>query len=224
MKIHKEGYLTIIVVAIILIFYNAIQNIIQFIFWSSAGNITSIISAIASIVFLLFIMAFFRKPNRKPNIKKNTIFSPADGKVVVIEKVKNTEFFEEEERIQVSVFMSVWNIHINWIPISGKICYKKYHPGLFLIARNPKSSTDNESATTVVECNNGKKILLKQIAGIVARRIITTPKKDDNVKQGDELGFIKFGSRVDILLPTDAKLKVKIGDNVKGNKSIIAEI
>ncbi len=217
MIIHKQGFKTISFITIITIILNSL--IFTFI---NNSIITYSVLTISSLP-ILFSLFFFRNPNRIPLINENAIISPADGTVVVIEKTNEDEYFKDK-RIQVSIFMSAWNVHSNRMPISGKIIYKKYHPGLFLLARNPKSSTENERTTTVIETNNNFKVLIRQIAGIVARRIVTSIEIDDNIKQGEEIGFIKFGSRVDILLPLDSKIKVNIGDKVRASKSIIAEI
>jgi phosphatidylserine decarboxylase len=151
------------------------------------------------------------------------VFCPADGKVVVIEEVEETEYFKER-RIQVSIFMSPLNVHVNYNPISGIIKYVKYHPGLFLVAWHPKSSTDNERTTVVVEHSSGKEILFRQIAGAVARRICYYVQEGQEVRTGEEFGFIKFGSRVDVFLPLNCKINVKIGDNVQAKLTKLAEL
>lgn len=173
-------------------------------------------------VCITLVLQFFRNPDRdvaKPNSQH--VLAPADGKVVVIEEVDEHEFFGDR-RVQVSIFMSPLNVHVNRHPISGKIIYQKYHPGQFLVAWNPKSSTDNERTTVVYESLKNK-LLLRQIAGFMARRIICYAKAGQPVRQGDDMGFIRFGSRVDLLLPLDAKISVKIGDKVVGNRTIVAE-
>lgn len=175
------------------------------------------------IIFLIFLQ-FFRSPKRNLVISSRSIVCPADGKVVAIEEVEEPEYFNGEKRIQVSVFMSPLNVHLNRYPISGRIAYSKYHPGKFLVAWHPKSSTENERNTVVVETEFGVSVLIRQIAGFVARRIVWYCHEDDVVKQGDELGFIKFGSRVDLFLPLDAKIKVEIDEKVQGGISILAEI
>lgn len=154
---------------------------------------------------------------------EDTVYAPADGTVLVIEETEETEFLKEK-RIQVSIFMSVWNVHINWFPVSGIIKYFKYHPGKFLVARVPKSSTENERTTVVIEDNKKRQILVRQIAGIVARRIISYAKEGIEVKQNSELGFIRFGSRVDVFLPLDAEVKVKLGDKTIGTNTVIAKL
>jgi phosphatidylserine decarboxylase len=169
------------------------------------------------------IIQFFRVPKREFQGLDNEIISPADGKVVVIEEVDETEYFNDR-RIQISIFMSPLNVHANFNPISGIVKYIKYHPGLFLVAWHPKSSTDNERSTFVVEHASGKQVLFRQIAGAVARRICYYIQPGDKVKAGEEYGFIKFGSRIDLLLPLDTKLNVKIGDKVKGQLTKIGEL
>jgi len=172
-------------------------------------------------VLFIFMLQFFRNPDRSVDtINDDVILSPADGKVVVIEDVDDPET-KVGKRVQISIFMSPLNVHANRVPVSGKIKYFKYHPGKYLVAWNPKSSTENERTTFVLDSKHGP-IVIRQIAGAVARRICSYPKEGDPVRQGDELGFIKFGSRCDILLPPEADIKVKIGDLVKGNINTIA--
>ena len=174
-------------------------------------------------VSLVFAGQFFRNPKREIQTYDDTIvYAPADGKVVVIEEVMETEYFNEK-RIQVSIFMSPANVHVNRNPIGGTVKYFKYHAGKYLVAWHPKSSTENERTTSVI--SNGKDdILVRQIAGAVAKRIVNYLEIGSKVKQGEDMGFIKFGSRVDIFLPLDAQIKINLDDKVKGNKSIIAEI
>ena len=176
-----------------------------------------------SIIFLIFLQ-FFRSPKRNWVISSRSIVCPADGRVVAIEEVEEPEYFNGEKRIQVSVFMSPLNVHLNRYPISGRVAYAKYHPGDFLVAWHPKSSTENERNTVVIETTFGPTVLIRQIAGFVARRIVWYCNQGDEVKQGDELGFIKFGSRVDLFLPLDAKIKVELEEKVKGGISVLAEI
>jgi phosphatidylserine decarboxylase len=175
-------------------------------------------------ILLLIVLQFFRSPKRKLVISSRSIVCPADGKVVAIEEVDEPEYFNGEKRLQVSVFMSPLNVHLNRYPISGRIAYSKYHPGEFLVAWHPKSSTENERNTVVVETEFGTSVLIRQIAGFLARRIVWYCHEDDVVKQGEELGFIKFGSRVDLFLPLDAKVKVDLDEKVKGGISVLAEI
>lgn len=184
----------------------------------------SIIVGVISILFLIFVLRFFRYPKRVVVSDDNILVAPADGRVVVVEEVYDEEILKQN-CVQVSIFMSVWNVHINWIPIRGVIRYFKYHPGQFLLAREPKSSTLNERTTTMIECNDGKKIVVKQIAGFVARRIETYLTKIGlEVERGEELGFIKFGSRVDILLPIGTEILVQPGMKAIGCITPIAKL
>ena len=168
-------------------------------------------------------MQFFRRPVRISDTKENELTCPADGEVVVIEETEEPEYFKDK-RLQVSIFMSPFNVHANWYPVNGEVKYVKYHPGKFLVAWHPKSSTDNERSTVVIEANNGTEILVRQIAGAVARRIVTYSRLEDIADKNNELGFIKFGSRVDIFLPLGTKVNVKLKDKVTGNKTILATI
>jgi phosphatidylserine decarboxylase len=169
------------------------------------------------------IVRFFRAPDRELTGGDNVITSPADGKIVVIEKTIEPEYFKDE-RIQVSIFMSAMNVHVNWFPVSGMIKYYYYHPGKHMVAFSPKSSLENERATTVIQTEDGKEILVRQIAGAVARRIVTYPKVGTPEIRGDELGFIKFGSRVDLLLPLDTKLEISLNQIVVGKQTIIGRL
>lgn len=173
--------------------------------------------------FFLFILQFFRNPKRHaPNIP-NGLISPADGKVVVITTVHEKRFFKKEMQM-VSIFMSPFNVHVNRVPFNGKVVHSEYHKGKYLVAFHPKSSDLNESTTVVFEHNNGQQVMVRQIAGAVARRIICYMKKDQQVEVGSEMGFIKFGSRADIYLPLDADIKVKLGDKTVGAETLIAEL
>ena len=214
--IHKEGHKIIAIEFVLLLSI----NLVIYFFVTKNPIITYSLITI-SLLFWLFVIRFFRKPKRDILVDENKIYAPADGKVMVIEEIEETEFLNEK-RIQVSVFMSVWNVHINWFPIQGVVKYFKYHPGKFLIASLPKSSTDNERTTVVVEDKNKRQLLLRQIAGFVARRIISYAPKGKNVEQNSEMGFIRFGSRVDIMLPLDAKIEVHLGQKVKGTQTVIA--
>jgi phosphatidylserine decarboxylase len=176
--------------------------------------------SIALVAFWLFIVSFFRIPSRNFTYDENAVVSPADGKVVVIEEVVDTEYFNEK-RLQVSVFMSPANVHVNRYPFSGKVLYSKYHKGKYLVAWDPKSSTENERHSIVLS-NAKATVLVKQIAGALAKRIVNYAKVDEQVEQNTELGFIKFGSRVDLLLPIGTKVNVKIGDQVKNGVSVLA--
>ena len=217
MTIHKEGYKTIAICTILF----GVINLLSFYFISSSVPIISWIIFIGTLGLLFFIISFFRIPKRTLTIQENAIIAPADGKVVVIEEVQADEYFTDR-RIQVSIFMSPLNVHVNRNPISGDVAYSQYHKGKYLVAWHPKSSTENERHS-VVYCKDGKEILVKQIAGAVAKRIVNYLQAGQKVKQAEEMGFIKFGSRVDLLLPLDAKINVKIGDKPQGGVTVIAE-
>ena len=221
MKISKEGFKIITISGVILLALWALMY-----YMLKANDLTWLIISISVLllVFWFFIISFFRDPRRVRIHDDDLVFSPCDGRVVVTEIVKDDEYFDGEECMQVSIFMSVTNVHINWFPVSGVVKYFKYHPGKFLVAWHPKSSTDNERTTTVVETPSGVKVLFRQIAGAVARRIVSYVKVDDVAEQNKPFGFIKFGSRIDILLPKDAKLLVEIGDKVVGTQTPIARI
>ncbi len=216
MTIHKEGYPTIAIVtvvsaALILTIHLHLEPISSILGW---------LAYIIVIGFWLFIISFFRLPKRVHTFDENAIIAPADGKVVVIEETIDEEYFHEK-RLQISVFMSPANVHVNRNPISGKVLYSQYHKGKYLVAWNPKSSTENERHSIVLS-NPRITILVKQIAGALARRIINYAKVESAQQQNEEFGFIKFGSRVDLLLPLDVKTEVKIGDVVKGGVTILA--
>lgn len=216
MTIHKEGTATISLIAI----FVGVLNILNFSYLFPISTIAAWAVFIITVAFFLFIVSFFRMPVRVLTISEEAIVSPADGKVVVIEEVQPDEFYKER-RIQLSVFMSPANVHVNRLPIAGNIVYNKYHPGKFLVAWHPKSSTDNEIWSVVIENSKGS-ILCKQIAGALARRICNYSTVGQSFKQCDEYGFIKFGSRVDLLLPVGAKIHAKIGDVVKGGVTVLA--
>lgn len=221
MKISKEGFKIITVSGVVLL---AIWLLIFYMLKANDLMWLLITLAVLLFVFWLFIVSFFRDPRRVRIHDDDLVFSPCDGRVVVTEIVKDDEYFDGEERMQVSIFMSVTNVHINWCPVGGLVKYFKYHPGRFLVAWHPKSSTDNERTTTVVETKDGVEVLFRQIAGAVARRIVSYVKVGEQVEQNSVFGFIKFGSRIDILLPKDAKLLVEIGDTVVGTQTPIARI
>jgi len=218
MRIHKEGYLSISIIFILV----SLLNITVFYFLPITYVFIPLL--IASIIFFFYIVRFFRHPIRPiKNFNDKIIYAPADGKVVVIEKIIENEYFNDN-RLQISIFMSPLDIHVNWIPVKGIVNYFKYHKGKHLVAFAPKSSEVNERTTTVIKTPNNIEVLIRQIAGAVARRIVYYAKKDKTFNQGDELGFIKFGSRVDLFLPLDTKILVKLGDKAIGNKTIIAEL
>ena len=216
MTIHREGYQTIGIAALV---FGGI-NLASFTFLSASLPWVAILIFFLTLAVFLFLVSFFRMPNRVHTINPNQIICPADGKVVVIEEVQPDEFYTEK-RIQLSVFMSPANVHVNRVPVAGKIIYNKYHPGKYLVAWHPKSSTDNERWSVVIENAKGT-ILCKQIAGALARRICNYTKVEDQFTQGGEYGFIKFGSRVDLLLPVNATIHAKIGDVVKGGVTVLA--
>lgn len=217
MRFHKEGWASLFVV---LAFSGVIIAIAYYFFpdFAIAKGFAFALSAF----LVITILQFFRHPTRTFTQGENLIISPADGKVVVIEEAEEPEYFKGK-RLQVSVFMSPINVHVNRYPIAGVVKFFKYHPGKFLAAWEPKSSTDNERTTVVVAHKNGKEVLFRQIAGALARRIVWYCKEGDKAEQCGEMGFIKFGSRVDLFLPLDTKLKVKIGDVVKGSQSVLGE-
>jgi len=218
MTIHKEGY-TSIALCVLLIFVS--NALIQF-YYPDSHTLKWIVYILSAILFLI-ILQFFRNPHFKIHSSENTVLCPADGKVVVIEETDETEFLKDR-RIQISVFMSPINVHVNRNPIAGVVKYFKYHPGKYLVAWHPKSSTENERTTIVTETSNGVQVLFRQIAGALARRIVWYVKENDVVEQGQQFGFIKFGSRVDVFLPLGTKINVSIGDVVKGGRTVLAEL
>ena len=213
--IHKEGYKILIGLILVLAlisgaFATWLPVIFPFIL-------------VAAIIFFLLVLQFFRNPSRLiPLADNQQVYAPADGKVVAMEETEEEEFLKDR-RLQISIFMSPLNVHVNRNPIGGKVVYNEYHPGKYLVAWHPKSSTENERTTIVID--SGKhRILFRQIAGAVARRIKNYLQLGQEVKQGDEMGFISFGSRVDVFLPLDADVKVKIGDKVAANVSVLASL
>jgi phosphatidylserine decarboxylase len=220
MTIHKEGYVSLALATVVLGGINLGLNQ-----WLTCPCYQWILCSVGTISVILFliVLQFFRSPKRTTVINPKHIIAPADGKVVVIEETVEHEYFKGPRR-QVSIFMSPFNVHSNRNPVSGVVKFFKYHPGLFLVAWHPKSSTDNERTTAVVETESGHEILFRQIAGALARRIVWYIKEGDKVKQGEEYGFIKFGSRIDIFLPLDAKILVNLGDKPVGGETVIAEL
>jgi phosphatidylserine decarboxylase len=218
-KLHREGFGIILVSAIL---YGLIEiGIINF---GRDFSITFLVLiSLLPTFFFASIIQFFRVPKRKFNYKNGMVLCPADGKIVVIEEVEETEYFKDR-RIQVSIFMSPINVHANFNPVSGVIQYAKYHPGLFLVAWHPKSSTDNERTTIVTKTESGQEVLFRQVAGALARRICYYVKEGQKVEGGQEFGFIKFGSRIDLYLPLSAKIKVSLNQKVKGQLTEIAEL
>ena len=216
MIIHREGYKTIAITALLF----GLLNLLSFAFLSESLPWLALILFFATLFVFLFIISFFRIPNRELTINDGQIISPADGKVVVIEEVTEVEYFKDK-RIQISIFMSPANVHVNRNPISGEVIYNQYHKGKYLVAWHPKSSTENERWSVVTRNSRGE-ILYKQIAGAVAKRICNYTSVGQQVKQTDEYGFIKFGSRVDILLPLSAKINVNLEEAVKGGVTVLA--
>ena len=217
MKFHKEGYASLLIVLV----FSAIITFIAHYFFPTFAIAHWFAYAVSGFL-IITILQFFRSPKRVFTQGDNLIISPADGKVVVIEEAEEPEYFKGK-RLQVSVFMSPINVHVNRYPIAGDVVFFKYHLGKFLAAWEPKSSTDNERTTVVVKHSSGKEVLFRQIAGALARRIVWYCKEGDKASQCGEMGFIKFGSRVDLFLPLDVKVKVKIGDVVKGSQTVLAE-
>jgi phosphatidylserine decarboxylase len=217
-SIHKEGYKILGYSFIILVALNLFVGIFlkdhRLLTWSFA---------VCSFMFYVFLLFFFRLPLRNIEADPGLVYAPADGKVVVIEETMVSEYFNDM-RLQVSIFMSPFNVHSNRYPVSGKVKYVCYHPGNYMVAWHPKSSELNERSTIVVETDNGTEIMIRQIAGAVARRIVTYSKENQSVDQGSELGFIKFGSRVDIFLPLGTEVEIPILQQVKANKTIIAKL
>lgn len=215
MKIDKEGFGSIGVILLISIGLSAVSF-----FLLPKGWFIGI--SIFLLVLWLFVVRFFRVPHRELHNDEGVIYSPADGEIVVVEKTYEDEYLKRD-CIQVSVFMSVWNVHANWYPMAGKLSYFKHHNGFFRVAWHPKSSSENERTTFVVEGKHCT-LLFRQIAGLVARRIVSYANVGSPVKQNERSGFIKFGSRVDLFLPLDADIKVKMGDKVVGTQTIIAKL
>ncbi|RAW03446.1 phosphatidylserine decarboxylase family protein [Pseudochryseolinea flava] len=218
MTIHREGR-TLLFVLLIILF--ALNWGVFYLFPTSPYTQNGVI--FASVLFYLIILQFFRNPIFDITKHDNQVLAPADGKVVVIEETEETEYLKGKRK-QVSIFMSPVNVHVNRMPVGGNISFYKYHPGKYLVAWHPKSSTENERTTVVVKMKNGVEILFRQIAGALARRIKCYVQEGQSLEQGQEFGFIKFGSRVDIYLPLDAKVTVKIGDITKGGRTVIAEL
>ena len=214
-RIHHEGRVIIGVLTLVL-------AILSFIVWKFAPALFAVWNAVA-VIILTLVVQFFRNPARAiPLVDNNTVYAPADGKICVIEETEESEFFQDK-RLQVSIFMSPLNVHVNRNPISGTVKYFRYHPGKYLVAWHPKSSTENER-TTIVYDTGSALILMRQIAGAVARRIRWYVKEGDTVTQGNDMGFIKFGSRVDLFLPPGTKVDVQMDQQVKGNLTVIAKL
>ena len=212
---HKEGH------KIILITFSIIVTIFLLLDYFSIEYMMYI--QLFLIGQLIIVLQFFRNPKRITSFGNNHVVSPVDGKVVVIEEVYEPEYFKDK-RIQVSIFMSPINVHVTRYPVSGEVLFSKYHPGKYLVAWHPKSSTENEKTTIVIKNESSAEILYRQIAGALARRIVNYAKKSSKVTQGEDAGFIKFGSRVDLFLPLNTKINVKLNQKVKGAEDIIANI
>ncbi len=216
MKIHREGHQFLALTAALLVFINGLHTLL--------GKRSHIYAGIAiSGGIMAFLTSFFRQPNRRTPSYKNCVISPADGHIVQIEEVYEPEYFCDK-RLMVSIFLSVFDVHMNWIPMDGKVVYYRYHPGDYLVAFHPKASELNERSTLVIENPHGEKILVRQIAGLLARRISTYVAPFQNVSKGDELGFIKFGSRVDVFLPRNSLLKVGVYQKVVGGETVLAAL
>ncbi|HOI32117.1 MAG: phosphatidylserine decarboxylase family protein [Bacteroidales bacterium] len=219
MHIHREGYkiiiFTLLIISVLLSTLNHFvpeQHWIHYVIYLLVAG------------WLIWTIAFFRVPHRKP-VKKddNQVLSAADGTIVAIEEVDEHEYFKDR-RIQISIFMSPFNVHVNWYPVAGEVSYTQYHPGKFLVAYHPKSSTENERNTVIVRTHDGQEVLMRQIAGVLARRIINYAVNGDKALPGKEFGIIRFGSRVDFFLPTDADIQVKMGQKVRAQQTIIASL
>ncbi len=220
MRINKEGYKIICVSGVVCLlawwlFYHLLVS------HSSGALLWG--GSLFLLLFWFFIVAFFREPRRVRIHDADLVFAPCDGRVVVTEVVAENEYLKEE-MLQISIFMSITNVHMNWVPVGGEVEYFKYHPGRFLVAWHPKSSTENERTTTVVRTPAGQKVLFRQIAGLIARRIISYMTVGNKVEQNSVCGFIKFGSRVDVLVPKDSELLVELGDPTVGSQTPIARL
>ena len=213
---HKEGHLIILYTFLLIALITVLLD------FFIENQILKYILQIFCLLMLILILQFFRNPKRKFNLNPEKVLSPVDGKIVAIEEVFENEYFNDK-RLQVSIFMSPINVHVTRYPIGGKVLYSKYHPGKYLVAWHPKSSEKNERTTIVINNKNIGKILYRQIAGLLARRIINYAKVEENVFQGNDAGFIKFGSRVDLFLPLNVKINVKINQNVKGGIDFITK-
>ena len=213
---HKEGQKIIFVTLVFVVATSLLIDNLQLPWLAKLIQFTLL-------VVLVLVLQFFRNPKRHTRHNDRQVIAPVDGKVVVIEEVEETEYFKEK-RLQVSIFMSPINVHVTRYPVSGSVLFSKYHPGKYLVAWHPKASTENERTTVVVENKTYGKVLYRQIAGALARRIVNYAKEGTNVEQGTDAGFIKFGSRVDLFLPLDTNIKVKLNQKVKGGECIVAEL
>ena len=220
MKINKEGYRIILCTGLVcLLIWSLIYYLIDL-----RDSVSLLwVSSVLLLLFWFFIVAFFREPRRVRIHDADLVFAPCDGRVVVTETVVEEECMKRE-MLQISIFMSITNVHMNWVPVGGEVTYFKYHPGRFLVAWHPKSSTENERTTTVVRTPGGCEVLFRQVAGLIARRIVSYMKVGNQVDQNSVCGFIKFGSRVDVLVPRESELLVEIGDPVVGSQTPIARL
>jgi phosphatidylserine decarboxylase len=219
MKLHREGFS----ILLISLFISIAIGITNYLLFSSECLWLFISIEALNFVLLILIVQFFRIPKRHKHYESDQIVCPADGEVVVIEETLETEYFNDK-RIQISIFMSPLNVHANYYPINGTVCYQKYHPGKFLVAWHPKSSTENERTSMVIKTADGTEILVRQIAGAMARRICYYNEIGSVAKQGEEFGFIKFGSRIDVFLPLNTTLSIEIGEKVQGKLSILGKL
>jgi len=218
MHLHREGNTIMLTTALALLAINGLAYYFLF-----AENSTALVlMGVISLILFGLVVQFFRIPNRPLTLHDRQVVAPADGTIVVLEETNETEYFKDRRR-QISIFMSPLNVHVNRNPVTGIVKYFRYYPGKYLVAWHPKSSTENERTTVVLEMKSGVQVLFRQIAGAVARRIVWYVKEDQPVEQGSEMGFIKFGSRVDVYVPLDAEIKVKIGDKMKGGVTVLAE-
>ncbi len=217
MTIHKEGYKILLgLIMMLLIFNIAVRQL-------TSSDDVILFCTLLSLGLFLFTAFFFRNPKRYIVADEDIVIAPCDGKVVAIEEVYEPEYFKDK-RLQVSIFMSPANVHVNWTPISGEVKYTAYHPGKYLVAWHPKSSVKNERTSVVIEDEDGVEVLVRQIAGVLARRIVNYLEEGEEIEQGKQLGFIKFGSRIDLFLPVDTKLAIELKQKVKGGKTVIARL
>ncbi len=217
-RVHEEGYKIIILTALILVALVLLLNLL-----CAHQTAWHVITYVMLGLYMFWTICFFRLPIRETNRTDNAVIAPADGEVVANEIVYEDEYFKKEMRL-VSIFMSIYNAHINFYPISGTVSYRQYHPGKFIVAWKPKSSVENERNTVVIRDNNGREVLSRQIAGFVARRIVCDVVPGEYAEVGDEFGLIRFGSRVDVFMPVDSDVKVKIGDKTRGKLTVLAEL
>lgn len=218
MTIHREGYPTLLLALVVLTAINAALH-----YFLPQQELIQKIAMLISVIIFVFLLQFFRNPHVEVQIREGKVLAPADGKVVVIEETFESEYFKDRRK-QISIFMSPFNVHVNRNPISGVVKYVRYHPGAYWVAWHPKASTENERTTIVVQNKKGTEILFRQIAGALARRICWYVEEGQWVIQGTEFGFIKFGSRVDVFLPLNAKVTVQLNQKTVGGKTIIAEL